>query len=83
MFLAPKFEMCTWVKRVDEKAFLIVIATTKIAWNTAVYEQVARDLVRFNEIYRAWACEFCRKNVPAHELYCRSCKKERYARCLD
>jgi len=83
MFLTKRTQMCTWIKRVDDKAFLIVIANVKITLDTTAHQVVAQDLTRFNEIYRPWDCEFCRKSVPAHELYCRSCKKERYARCPD
>ncbi len=75
--------ICVWVKSVDDKAFLIIISDHPIALDWITCQSICQDIVKYNAIYRPWSCPYCRKDVPAHELYCRQCKKERYKRCPD
>lgn len=83
LWVFPTCQVCAWVKPVDDKAFLIVISNRPITIDWACCQHICQDIVKFNQIYRPWPCAYCRKDVPAHELYCRQCKKERHKRCPD
>lgn len=76
---------CTgiWVKQVDQKSFLVIISNAPITTDPFHLEYVARDSYQYHSIYNPWKCQTCYKMVPAHELYCRNCQKERYVRCAD
>jgi len=83
MYTSLTTQTCIWVKPVDKKCFLVVISNEKICIDPLLYRNVARDSSLFLNTYNPWKCEICKKMVPAHELYCRRCEKERYTRCSD
>lgn len=89
--LVPEYagEFFIYIKEIDEtKCYISIITTIKMhreyeIQNIQRVERLSNDIIRFNGIYNPWKCDVCRKNVPAHELECRNCKKERYKRCSD
>jgi hypothetical protein len=79
-------EFCIWVKEMEKYCFLTIIykkRTDSIYSRIKLMENVSRDLKLCHLIYDPWLCDICVRQVPAHELECRICKKERFGRCKE
>ena len=73
-----KNEYIIWIKQLDkQKSFFTCIGMKP-------YVKIPYMLnAKYMDIYTPWICKICQKKVPPHELECRHCKTERYARCKD
>jgi hypothetical protein len=77
----------------DERSFIKMVvkldlhalwANTITAENLMDYMKLLEDTARnMRDIYDQWKCTICLKMLPAHELECRHCSKERYWRCPE
>lgn len=82
-------EFCIWIKEMEQYCFLTIIYKKTDIKADSIYnriklmENVSKDLKLCHQIYDSWKCDICVKPVPAHELECRICKKERFGRCKD
>ena len=83
VFWNKEWRIIIWTRAVDEKCFLVCISNLPVALNVLLIERIARDSSIYLQTYNPWNCQTCRKQVPAHELYCRSCDTARFARCSD
>jgi len=71
-------EAIFWMTAVDEKCLITIIS---LSAPFAVERILAMEKADYRKIYSSWKCPTCKNNVFAHELECRICKTERYARC--
>jgi hypothetical protein len=85
-------EFCIWIKEMEKYSFLTLlykkqsekkIKIDSIYSRIKLMENTAKDLKLCHLIYDPWMCDICVKLVPAHELECRLCKKERFGRCEE
>jgi len=80
---------CIRIKLFDNKKCLLTIMggqeedskllAKRILW----MEHICNEDKLYYTIYDPWICLICNKQVPAHELECRTCLKERYRRCSN
>jgi hypothetical protein len=85
-------EFCIWIKEMEKYTFLTLLykkQSDKKLKPDSIYnriklmENTAKNLKLCHLIYDPWMCDICVKPVPAHELECRVCKKERFGRCKE